>query len=89
MKGRKALVFWVIHITLMLAFGCIIIFAGTQLPAIGPTIIIALVGNGATYIGGNVFAAWQKSKYYRVQLDEYTPTISYEPEPQEKTNGNT
>lgn len=65
MKSRKLLVFWVIHITLTIMFILIIIFAKELLASIGVTILMAIIGNGFVYVGGNVAAAWQKSKYYR------------------------
>lgn len=67
-KNRKILVFWVIQITFALIFAAIILRAPDQLSGISGTLIWAMVGNGATFIGGNVFDAWQRSKYYRPEL---------------------
>lgn len=65
MKSRKLLVFWVIHITLTVILGLIIIAAKEYITSIGVSILMAMLGNGFIYVGGNVVAAWQKSKYYR------------------------
>lgn len=65
MKNRKLLVFWVIHITLTIIFILIIIFAKELLASVGISILMAILGNGFIYVGGNVADAWQKSKYYK------------------------
>jgi hypothetical protein len=70
MKNRKLLVFIIIHLTLTAMWVIMAIFAREFLNSIGVTIIITMTGNGATYIGGNVASAWQKSKYYRPELEE-------------------
>lgn len=69
MKKRKTTVFWVINFELVLILILLIFFAKDMLASLGVTVIIMLVGNGATYIGGNVFHAWQKSKYYKADMD--------------------
>ena len=68
MKTRKATVFWVTLIVLVALYALTAIFAAEQLSAVGVTLILMIVGNGATFIGGNVAQAWQKSKYYREEL---------------------
>jgi len=69
MKGRKALVFWIINVQLLLIFAGLLFFASDILGSLGQIIIIMIVGNGATYVGGQVADAWQKSKYYKSELD--------------------
>lgn len=69
LKGRKLLVFIINHITLTAIIILAFFFAPDQIQAIGPTIIIMIVGNGFVYIGGNVADAWQKSKYYQSELN--------------------
>ena len=54
---------------LVLLYVLTALVARDQLSAVGVTIIIMIVGNGATFVGGNVAAAWQRSKYYRSELD--------------------
>jgi len=70
MKTRKATVFWTTLVVLVLLYVLTALIAREQLSAVGVTIIIMIVGNGATFVGGNVAQAWQKSKYYRAELDE-------------------
>jgi len=69
MQGRKAAVFWVTLVVLVALFLFTAGFAGAALPQIGPVIVIMIVGNGASYIGGAVWDAWQRSKYYRSELE--------------------
>lgn len=69
MKTKKATVFWTTLVVLVLLYVLTAIVAEGQLSAVGVTIIIMIVGNGASYIGGTVADAWQKSKYFRSELD--------------------
>lgn len=69
MKTKKATVFWTTLVVLVVLYIVTALVAEGQLSAAGVTIIIMLVGNGATYIGGNVADAWQRSKYFRSELD--------------------
>jgi len=69
MKGRKATVFWTTLAVLVALYIGTMIVAPDQISSVGVTIIIMIVGNGATYVGGQVADAWQKSKYYRGELD--------------------
>jgi len=68
MKGRKATVFFINLFVLIGLWVSGLIFSPDILQANGSLIIIMIVGNGATYIGGNVAAQWQKSKYFRPEL---------------------
>ena len=72
MTNRKIAVFIVNTVVLVVVYVLTLLFAKEVLTSLGVTIIMALVGNGATYIGGNVFAAWQKSRYYVPELDKKT-----------------
>jgi len=67
MKKRTA--FWVTEIALVGIYVLTALVAPEQLAAVGVTIIIMLVGNAATYIGGSVADSWQRSKYFRSELD--------------------
>jgi lipopolysaccharide export LptBFGC system permease protein LptF len=64
------IVFVITHITLLVIYILHIFFAKDQLSTIAPTIIVMFVTNGVTFIGGNSFEAWQRSKYYRIELDD-------------------
>jgi hypothetical protein len=68
MKTKKATVFWTTLVVLLTMYTLTAIVAAEQLNAVGVTIILMIVGNGATYIGGSVADAWQKSKYFRSEL---------------------
>jgi hypothetical protein len=68
MKTKKATVFWTTLVVLLTMYTLTAIVAAEQLSAVGVTIILMIVGNGATYIGGAVADAWQKSKYFRSEL---------------------
>jgi len=69
-KSRKAIAFFTTLAALMVIYVITALCAPEAIPAIGPTVIVMIVGNAATYIGGNVFYAFQRSKYYRAELDE-------------------
>jgi predicted membrane channel-forming protein YqfA (hemolysin III family) len=70
MTNRKLVVF-IVNTTLLFAIYVLtLLFAKEVLTSIGITLIMALVGNGATYIGGNVFHAWQKSRHYHEELNK-------------------
>lgn len=68
-KNRKTIVSLIINIQLVILFLFLLFFSPDTLETLGGTIILSLVGNGAMYIGGNVFHAWQKSKFYQIELD--------------------
>ena len=70
MKGRKALVFWVINIQLIIIYFVTLFINPEVSKIVGGMIIISVIGNGATYITGNIAHAWQKSKYYKPALDD-------------------
>lgn len=55
---------------LLVIYALTAIFAREAVATVGPGVVIALVGNGATYIGGNVVYAWQRSRWYREELNE-------------------
>jgi len=69
LKGRKATVFFINLFVLVGLYALTLIFGPEQLPSVGTTIIIMIVGNGAAYLGGKVADDWQKSKYWRSELD--------------------
>lgn len=69
MKGRKATVFWVNLIALLGLYVLTLQTAPEILNSLGSLIIIMIVGNGATFIGGQVADEWQRSKYYRSELE--------------------
>jgi Ca2+/Na+ antiporter len=69
-KQRKLFVFLTIHFSLLAIFILMIFFAKEQLSVLGTIIIIMMVTNGVIYIGGNVWKAWVKSKYFQPGLVE-------------------
>lgn len=69
MKSRKATAFWTTLAILVTFYVLTLILAPDMLASVGVTIVIMVVGNAATYVGGVVADAWQKSKYYRSELD--------------------
>lgn len=69
MKTKKATAFWTTQVTLVLLYVLTLILGRELLASVGVTIVIMLVGNAATYVGGAVADAWQKSKYFRAELD--------------------
>jgi len=69
MKGRKATVFFINLFVLIGLWVSGLIFSPDVLKSTGSLIIIMIVGNGATYVGGQVADAWQKSKYFCPELE--------------------
>lgn len=69
MKGRKATAFWTTLFVLISLYVLTLLVASEQIASVGVTIVIMIVGNAATYVGGVVADAWQKSKYFKSQLD--------------------
>ena len=69
MRTKKATAFWTTETVLVALYVLTLLVAREQIASVGVTIIIMLVGNAATYIGGNVADAWQRSKYFRTELD--------------------
>ena len=67
MKKRTA--FWVTEVVLVSLYTLTLILAPEQIASVGVTIVLMVVGNGATYIGGSVADSWQRSKYFRSELD--------------------
>ena len=70
MKSRKLTVFVVNTVVLTALYVVTALCAREALATVGVTIVVSLVGNGAAYIGGNVFYAYQRSKYFRGELNE-------------------
>lgn len=69
MKSRKLLVFWVNLFVLVGLYVITVFYGGESIGQVGQIIIIMLVGNGAVYTGGQVADAWQRSKYFKRELD--------------------
>jgi hypothetical protein len=47
--------------------------APDALSAVGPAVIMGIVGACGFFQGANVADGWQKSKYYRTELDGREP----------------
>lgn len=69
MKGRKALAFGIVDIQLVGLYIMTLLISPQILASVGVIIIIMIVGNAATFIGGVVADKWQKSKYYHVEME--------------------
>jgi len=69
MKTKKATAFWTTEVVLVMLYVLTLVLGREQIASVGVTIIIMLVGNAATYIGGSVADSWQRSKYFRTELD--------------------
>jgi hypothetical protein len=76
MSTKKASSFWVAFFALLLLYIMTMIMAPASLPAVGPTIVMAIAVAGGMYQGSQVADGWQKSKYYRSELDEKTSAAS-------------
>ena len=70
MKGRKVTAFITNLVVLVGLYLFTAYSAGEQLVAVGPTIIYAIIGNSAVFVGGVVMDKWQMSKFYRGELNE-------------------
>jgi hypothetical protein len=71
MKKKHA--FWAGLISLMLIFLLTLFFEPGSLAAIGRAVIAGVVGACGFYQGTNVADNWQRSKYYRKELEELPP----------------
>jgi hypothetical protein len=68
MKKRHAFITGIISL-LGIYFSTLVI-APDALAAIGPAVVAVIVGACGFYQGANVAGNWQRSKYYRSELDE-------------------
>jgi hypothetical protein len=73
MKTKKSTAFWASFIALVLLFALTAIKAPQSLDGVGSTIVIAIAMAGGLYQAANVADNWQRSKFYRPELDERTP----------------
>jgi hypothetical protein len=67
MKKKHA--FWVGTISLLGIYFATLAAAPDAIAAIGPAVILGIVGACGFYQGANVADNWQRSKYYQPVLD--------------------
>lgn len=65
-KSRKVIAFLVNEILFTTFFILLVLFAREGLNGVGVVIIIMLMLNGVTFIGGVVFEKWTQSKYFGI-----------------------
>jgi hypothetical protein len=67
MKKKHA--FIVVVLSLLGIYFATLAVAPDSMAAIGPAVIAGIVGAGGFSLGSNVADNWQRSKYYRAELD--------------------
>jgi hypothetical protein len=68
-KTKKSTSFWVGIASLLLIYFATLAMAAEAVPAVGPAVILGIVGACGFYQGSNVADNWQRSKYYQPALD--------------------
>lgn len=68
MKKRHA--FWVGIVSLLGIYGATLVLAPDAVGAIGPSVVMGIVGASGSFLGANVADNWQRSKYYQPALDK-------------------
>jgi hypothetical protein len=66
-KKKHAFIVGIVSLLGIYAFT--LIYAPEALPAIGPSVILGIVGACGFYQGANVADNWQRSKYYQPELN--------------------
>ena len=66
MKKKHA--FLVCLVSLLAIYGATLILAPDAISAIGPSVVLGIVGAGGFSLGANVADNWQRSKYYQPEL---------------------
>jgi hypothetical protein len=74
MSLKKCHTFIIGIISLLLVYFATLLIAPGALQAIGPAVVMGIVGACGFYQGANVADNWQRSKYYREELSEL-PTV--------------
>jgi hypothetical protein len=67
LKKKHALIIGIV--CLMAIYGSTLIMAPDTLAAIGPAVVAGIVGACGFYQGTNVADNWQRSRYYKPELD--------------------
>ncbi|MDR3341803.1 MAG: hypothetical protein LBT14_03265 [Treponema sp.] len=70
MKTKKATAFWVGIVSLLSVYFATLAMAPDALTAIGPAVIMGIVGACGFFQGANVADNWQRGKHYRQELDK-------------------
>jgi hypothetical protein len=68
MKKKHA--FWVGIISLLGIYGATLALAPAAIPAVGPAVVMGILGACGFSLGANVADNWQRSKYYEPALDK-------------------
>jgi hypothetical protein len=68
MKKKHA--FWAGLASLLGIYGATLFLAPASLAAVGPAVVAGIVGACGFFKAANVADNWQRSKYYRSELDE-------------------
>jgi hypothetical protein len=72
MKIRKSAAWWLTWLALIILYIFTLIISVEVSMSVGPVIIGALAFSGLGYQGMNVLDNFQKSKFYRPELDKAT-----------------
>jgi hypothetical protein len=67
---KKSHSFWVGIVSLLGIYGFTLALAPETITAVGPAVILGIVGACGFYQGANVADNWQRSKYYQSALDK-------------------
>jgi hypothetical protein len=73
MSLKKCHTFVIGIISLLLVYFVTLFVAPGALQAVGPAVVAGLVGACGFYQGANVADNWQRSKYFRGELQELPP----------------
>jgi hypothetical protein len=67
---KKKHAFWTGIVSLLGIFFATLLMAPDALPSVGPAVVAGVVGACGFYKAANVADNWQRSRYYRPELDE-------------------
>jgi hypothetical protein len=67
---KKKSAFVMVLLSLLAMYFLTLVLEPDAAAAIGPSVVMGLVGAGGFSMGSNVADNWQRSKYYRSELDE-------------------
>lgn len=70
MKTKKSTAFWASFIALIVLYAFTAFKAPDSLNGVGSTIVLAIAAAGGLYQAANVADNWQRSKFYRPELDD-------------------
>ena len=76
MKTKKSTAFWASFVALIVLYAFTAFKAPDSLNGVGSTIVLAIAAAGGLYQAANVADNWQRSKFYRPELDEHNQAPS-------------